>query len=130
MPTEEGSRAARGWCLACSLVLVAQIFSLGALPFELLEPWDKVVHFLAYSALALMLWIATDGRRPVLVVGGVMLLGALDELRQAAIPARSADLYDFLADAVAALGTGAALSWSTGAKKPCAESSRPSRSGT
>ena len=115
------------WSFGCSLVLVAQIFSLGALPFEPFEPWNKLFHVLAYSALALMLWIATDGRRPVLVIAGVMMLGALDELRQAAIPARSADVFDFLADALSAAVTGAVLMWSTqktGVKKSCAESSR------
>jgi VanZ family protein len=117
----------RNWCFVCSLVLVAQIFSLGALPFELFEPWDKLFHFLAYSALALMLWIATGGRHPVLVIAGVMVLGALDELRQAAIPARTADPFDFLADALAAVLTGVALMWTTrktGVKKSCAESSQ------
>jgi VanZ family protein len=115
------------WSFGCSLVLVAQIFSLGALPFELFEPWDKLFHVLAYSALALMLWIATDGRRPVLVIAGVMMLGAFDELCQAAIPARSADVLDFLADALAAGVTGVVLMWFTqkpGAKKQCAESSQ------
>jgi VanZ family protein len=114
------------WSFGCSLVLVAQIFSLGALPFEPFEPWNKLFHVLAYSALALMLWIATDGRRPVLVIAGVMMLGALDELRQAAIPARSADMLDFLADALSAGVTGAVLMWTTktGVKKSCAESSR------
>ena len=117
----------RSWCFGCSLVLVAQIFSLGALPFELFEPWDKLFHVLAYSTLALMLWIATDGRRPVLVIAGVMMLGALDELRQAAIPARSADVSDFLAGALSAGVTGAVLMWTrqkTGVKKSCAESSQ------
>ena len=94
-----------------------QIFALGSLSFELFEPWDKLFHVLAYSALTLLLWIAFDGRRPLLVVVGVMGLGLVDELRQAAIPARSADLSDFLADALAAGVTGALLFWATGAGK-------------
>jgi VanZ family protein len=69
-----------------ALAVVAQIFTLNALPFELVEPWDKVWHVLAYGALTLLLWIATDGRRPMLVVTAVMLLGAGDELRQALTP--------------------------------------------
>jgi VanZ family protein len=119
------------WSLLCAGVLVLQIFALGSLSFELFEPWDKIFHFLAYAALTLLLWIATDGRRPLVVVVGVMGLGLLDEFRQAAIPARSADVFDFLTDALAALVTGAALFWMTsagrsgrnsGAKKQCAES--------
>ncbi len=115
----------RHWSILCALVLVAQIFSLGALPFELLEPWDKLFHVLAYAALTLILWIAMDARRPTLVVGGVMALAMLDELRQAVAPARAADLADFLCAGAAAMATGAVLHWklTTGAKKPCAESS-------
>jgi VanZ family protein len=119
---EKDFSRARQWCWVCALVLVAQIFSLSALPFELFEPWDKVVHFLAYAALTLMLWIATDGRRPLLVVVGVMGLGLLDELRQAALPARSADPFDFLADALAACAVGLVLYWKQGAAR-CVESS-------
>jgi len=120
---------AANWSLLCAGVLVMQVFVLGSLPFELFEPWDKMFHFLAYAALTLLLWIATDGRRPLVVVVGVMGLGMLDELRQAAIPARTADISDFLTDALAASITGAALFWMTagagqksGAKKQCAES--------
>jgi VanZ family protein len=112
------------WSLLCAGVLVIQLFALGSLPFELFEPWDKLFHALAYSALTLLLWIATGGRRPLVVVVGVMGLAMLDELRQAAIPMRTADVSDFLAGALAALSTGAALFWmtKTGAKKQCAES--------
>ena len=117
------------WCLLCAGVLVMQIFFLGSLPFELFEPWDKLFHVIAYSALTLLAWIATDGRRPLPVVVGVMGLAMLDELRQAAIPARTADASDFAAGALAAIVTGALLFWLTvrsvqksGAKKQCAES--------
>ena len=110
------------WSLLCAGVLVVQIFALGSLPFELLEPGNTLFHVLAYSALTLLLWIATDGRRPLIVVVGVMGLGMLDEFRQAAIPARSAEVFDFLADALAAGVTGAVLFGLTGGRKQCAES--------
>ncbi|HEV3008387.1 MAG TPA: VanZ family protein [Burkholderiales bacterium] len=110
------------WALFCALAVLAQIFTLNALPFELFEPWDKVWHFLAYAALTLLLWIATDGRRPFLVVTAVILLGAGDELRQALLPARSADAFDFAADALAAVVTGCTLLFLQG-KPVCAESS-------
>ncbi|HEY8252033.1 MAG TPA: VanZ family protein [Burkholderiales bacterium] len=106
-----------------ALALLAQIFTLNALPFELVEPWDKVWHFLAYGALTLLLWIATDGRRPVLVVTAVMLLGAGDELRQALLPARSADALDFAVDVAAAVLTGAALLF-TGGRRPGDQAAR------
>jgi VanZ family protein len=119
------SRAAN-WSLLCAGVLVMQLFFLGSLPFELFEPWDKLFHVLAYSALTLLAWIATDGRRPLPVVAGIMGLAMLDELRQAAVPARTAEVSDFVAGALAAIVTGALLFWLTsqksGAKRQCAES--------
>jgi VanZ family protein len=121
MPTD-----LRSWSGLCAGVLVLQLLALGSLPFELYEPWDKMFHILAYSALTLLLWMATDGRRPTLLIAGVMALGLCDELRQAFVPARGADILDFLADALAASATGAVLYWKTaGAKKPCVESSQP-----
>jgi VanZ family protein len=117
-------RIEQKFSLACALAMLAQIFTLGSIPFEIAEPWDKVWHLLAYSALTLLLWIATDGRRPVLVVAAVMVLGALDETRQAFLPLRSADSMDFLADLCGAIATASALTFfARGKAKPCAESS-------
>ena len=105
------------WSCLCAGVLVMQIFALGSLPYELFEPWDKMFHFLAYAALTLLAWIATDGRRPLPVVAGGMVIAMLDELRQAAIPARAADVSDFLTGALAVIITGAVLFWLTGTGK-------------
>ena len=117
-------RIEQKFSLFCALAMLAQIFTLGSIPFEIGEPWDKLWHFLAYSALTLLLWIGTDGRRPVLVVAVVMGLGAMDELRQAFLPLRSADSMDFFADLCAAVVTASALAFFTrGKTKPCAESS-------
>jgi VanZ family protein len=121
-------RIEQKFSLLCAVAMLAQIFTLGSVPFEIGEPWDKVWHFLAYSTLTLLLWIATDGRRPVLVVAAVMVLGALDETRQAFLPARSADSLDFLADLCAAVATAGVLAFFTPTKgKTCAESSPRSR---
>ena len=99
------------WYMGCAVVLASQVFFLKG--FELLEPGNTVVHVLLYAALALLLWIAADGRRPVALIGGVMLLAAFD----------AADAAHFLADALAAIATGATLTYLTGKKTPCAESS-------
>ena len=112
----------RNWCLFCAGVLVLQIFSLGALPFELAEPGNTLWHLLAYAALTLLAWIGSGGRWPISLVVGVMALGLVDELRQGLIPGRSANVADFLADAMAAAVTGVTLYWKTGART-CAESS-------
>ena len=82
---------------------------------------DKVVHFVVFSLLTLCLWQATGGEMPILVIAGVICLGALDEWRQAYVPGRVSDAKDFIADLCAALATGALLFMQ---RKPvCAESS-------
>ena len=119
MPTKS---PARDFSVLCAGILVIQVAALGSLSFELFEPWDKAFHMLAYAALTLLLWIATDGRRPMMVIAGVMALCLGDEMRQAFIPARSADVLDFLAGALAAGTTGFLLFWKKNPK--CAESSQ------
>jgi VanZ family protein len=120
----EARLAVQRFSMICALLMLAQIFTLSSLPFEVAEPWDKMWHFLAYSALTLLLWIGTDGKRPVLVVAVVMLLGAMDEARQAFLPLRTADSMDLLADLCAAIATASALAFFTrGKTKLCAESS-------
>src|SRR5262245_4379397 len=114
-------RIEQRFSLVCAAAMVAQIFTLNSLPFDL-GGWDKLWHFLAYSALTLLLWIGTDGRRAGLVVVSVLVLGAADELRQAFHPAPSADALDFAADAVPAIGTGGTLLFLQG-KRACVESS-------
>ena len=112
----------RNWCLFCAGVLVLQIFSLGALPFELAEPGDTLWHVLAYAALTLLVWIAGGSRRPLALIVAVMALGFADELRQGLVPGRAASVADFLADALAAALTGGMLFFKT--RGPvCAESS-------
>lgn len=66
-------------------------------------PWDKLVHFIAYGAFTALLWVSFGGRRPWLGFGMAVLVGALDETMQSALPMRVADPVDFLADATAAL---------------------------
>jgi len=60
---------------------------------------------------------------PVLVVAAVMLLGGVDELRQAWLPERTADPLDFLADLAAAFVTAACIGFFSRSKTQCAESS-------
>src|SRR3954469_530075 len=111
------------WYLLCALVVAAQLYALGSLPFETPEPWDKVLHALLFAGLALLLWMSLDGRGATVLVSAVILAAAADELRQAAILSRSVDLSDFSAGALAAALTGALLMWNSGARKKCAESS-------
>lgn len=77
---------------------------------------DKVFHFLAYSVLGgLAGWGRyMAGRRPtrawpVLFVVG--LVGACDELHQSTVGGRSAELADWMADAMGAVLAFALVSW-------------------
>jgi hypothetical protein len=88
--------------------IVLQILTLGASPYALAQPWDTLWHFLAYAALTLVLWIATDGRRPLALPAAVMLLGAV--------------MADFAAAAPAAALTAGALFLLQGESR-CVESS-------
>jgi VanZ family protein len=90
-------------------------------PVAIPNGWDKVAHFAVFSLLTLCLWRATGGEMPLLVVIGVIVLGAMDEWRQAYLPERSSDAKDFLADLCAAAVTGALLFMQR--KTVCAESS-------
>src|SRR5690606_40654478 len=69
MPTSRMRRTspASAWSFGCAALLGVQVLALAALPFEPVEPADKVVHGLSLAALTLLLWMATDGRRPQLV---------------------------------------------------------------
>jgi VanZ family protein len=67
---------------------------------------DKVAHFGAYGVLGLLLgygWLMA-GRRPgrAWLLAFALLLGASDEYRQSKIPERSAELGDWVADALGA----------------------------
>lgn len=67
---------------------------------------DKVLHALAYGGLAGLLFLGLAQpplRRSLWVVGIVALLGAVDELIQAALPHRDANVMDWLADLGGAL---------------------------
>ena len=98
----------RPLCLTLAAVIVFQLLYLGAQPFAaglIPVPWDKLAHLAVFGAIAALLWVGTAGRIPLLTVAAVMVIGAIDELRQIGLPGRSADLLDFLVDACAASGT-------------------------
>ena len=94
--------------LIAAAAIALQIVVLGSSPYMVDMPWHAVWSLLAYAGLTLVLWIATDGKRPWLVPGAVMFLGACMAGLAAAAPA--------------AIVTAAALSFFQG-KPACAESS-------
>jgi VanZ family protein len=116
------SGALRAAALAAAVALVANLFIPAARP-EIAglipAPWDKVLHLSYFLVVAVLLMIAEAGRRPLLVLGIVVLVGAADEWHQAFLPDRESSVGDFLADCVgAAIGVLAARrfsSWRAGA---------------
>jgi VanZ family protein len=67
---------------------------------------DKALHFGAYGVLGALLgfgWLYAARRPPwAVLLGLAVLLGGIDELRQARIVEREADWADWIADAVGA----------------------------
>ena len=99
-------------CLLLATAVVFQLFYLGSQPLAaglVPAPWDKLAHFAVYSAITALLWTGTGGNMPALVIAVVIAIGALDELRQAGVPGRRAEMGDFLVDVCAGVGTGIAM---------------------
>jgi VanZ family protein len=87
------------------VLMVAVLFVGGAQPqaagmFE--APWDKLVHFGYFAALAGCAMIATDLRHPGLALIAVVVVGLADELAQTQLPGRHADFPDLAVDVVGA----------------------------
>lgn len=88
------------------------------------EDGDKVVHALAYTVLGVLTTRAALMRRRTtanlaLVIAGIALFGALDELHQAWIPGRFPSMADWWADAIGG-AAGSVLSWASRAARAVA----------
>jgi VanZ family protein len=86
--------------------LVMGIFMLGPTPFAaglISEPWDKLAHFLLYGTLTALLCGALPKYRVAWIAVIVVLIGAADEGMQDFWPGRSADVADWITDALAAI---------------------------
>lgn len=67
---------------------------------------DKVAHAAAYGIHSGAAWIALPGGRKWRALGAVAIAaawGALDEYHQSFVPNRSADVHDWVADAIGAV---------------------------
>ncbi len=99
-------------CLALAAAIIFQLFYLGAQPMAaglVRVPWDKLAHLGVYAAITVLMWIGTAGRMPLAVIATVIAVGVFDELHQASLPGRSADMADFAVDVCAAAGAGAVM---------------------
>jgi VanZ family protein len=95
--------AVRAWGPAC--LWAALIFALSAqptLPVSLGDGRDKLAHLTAYAVLGFLLARARGAGRAALWLP--ILLGlayaASDEIHQSFVPGRSADPFDWVADAI------------------------------
>ena len=117
-----GHRTARSrlWLWGPPIVYMAAIFHFSSesrpLPELTAQVWDKLLHTIEYSGLALLLfralsiegfgaWAAT-----ILTVLIVSLYGGSDEWHQSFVPRRSADVLDWLTDTLAG-AIGSASYW-------------------
>jgi hypothetical protein len=98
-------RLPRPFYWLCAATLIVMLFWGGSQPFAaglFPVPYDKIAHSLYFGVLSLLFWFGTAGRWPVLLFVAVSVIGGLDELHQATLPGRVADIYDFLFDSAAA----------------------------
>lgn len=101
-----------GWL--CALLLAGSLFSLGATPVAVNlvnEPWDKLLHFATFAALATCLMVGNGGHRPWLPLGLALLLAMLDEGVQFFEPGRHPGFTDLLADSAGILCAVLACRW-------------------
>ena len=92
-------------CLIAVMAMASQLLLLAEPQFAVRIVqvfWDKVVHFAFFGVMAFLLWVAGGGRWKLAVWIAVVLVGAADEMHQAVTPDRSAELDDWLADALGA----------------------------
>lgn len=101
----------RNWIWALPLIVAVAIVwlsSRSSFPFgiSLPSPFDKFAHATAFGVLAAFLDLALRRthpdlpvvRRLILILIGVAIFGASDELHQRFVPGRFCDLYDWIAD--------------------------------
>jgi VanZ family protein len=104
-------RAVRAWVPA--VVYVGLIFAVSSIPGSVFcamhfKIFDKAAHMVEFTGLGLFLMIAFRGslpealkRRAVLfALGAGVLVGFMDELYQLAVPGRSVELLDWVADVI------------------------------
>jgi VanZ family protein len=98
----------RAWLWAPPLAYMTLIYHLSAesnpLPLLTEHVWDKVLHFVEYSALGCLLYRAVAGEGLALTpavlftLAATSVYGATDEFHQFFTPGRSVDVQDWMAD--------------------------------
>jgi len=99
--------------LYASLVFWGGVTDIGELPHTRLIASDKILHSAAFFGLELLVEWALLEREPrsrrLLAIAASAGVGGTLELVQAALPYRSADIWDFIADSIGALAAALCL---------------------
>jgi VanZ family protein len=94
---------------AVALAYMAGVLSLSALPGRTAARWGisrytlDLLHIPLFAGLALVtIWaiVAPRSQRAIMVVAGLVLFGAVDEILQLWVPGRAASFADFARDAL------------------------------
>jgi len=90
--------------------LLVAVMSLRPANGAIIEPWDKLVHFVVYAIFAVLAHRAVRGRRPFAIACvGIIAYSALLELLQSYVPGRVMSGLDLMANMLGvALGAVAA----------------------
>ena len=101
----------RNWIWILPLSVAATIVWLSSRPtypfdISLPAPFDKLAHMAAFGVLAAftdIAWRRTHPglpvvRRLIMILIGVAIFGASDEIHQYFVPGRSCDIFDWMAD--------------------------------
>lgn len=129
-PSDSGASFVRYW--GPVLAWAAWIFYLSSLTNPPVPSWilpegsDKVLHGWEYGLLGLLCYRAfrraagpwAAARALGLAVVSATLYGLSDELHQAFVPERTADLFDLLADGIGAAAGACGLCWFEGRSQP------------
>ncbi len=89
-----------GFAVSILAVLVLSLLPDDDLP--VVELSDKVRHFIAYAEIA-AIGLLAYAAAPVLVIAGVVALGAGIEIAQLYVPGRSSDIADFMVNCLGVL---------------------------
>jgi VanZ family protein len=112
----------RLWLWGPPLLYMAAIFHLSSqsdpLPELTEHVWDKLLHTVEYSGLAILVYRALDGEgldwrwAVMLTVLFVSTYGVSDEWHQSFVPQRTSDIFDWLTDTLAGgIGSAAFIAW-------------------
>jgi len=78
----------------------------------LIEPWDKVGHFVLYSIFALLgSRIVTNQRQFLFLCAVIVVYSGLIEIIQSFIPGRVMSAYDLLANAIGVIAGAVVAKW-------------------